>query len=170
MKITLLFVYLFVFYSCSKETPPPNEPPTAPILLYPENGANNIDLPITFAWIASTDVDGDEITYAFYIGTSETNLSLKQTGIKLTEIEINDLDRRTDYYWKVVATDIIGNEITSEINTVNDINHSLRRTQRSFVREIQMAQYFFFGADEDNEGNQIPYECQPDCDGNGGGA
>lgn len=49
-------------------------------------------------------------------------------------------------------------EIASEINTVNDINHSLRRTQRSFVREVQMAQYFFFGADEDNEGHQIPKE------------
>ena len=49
-------------------------------------------------------------------------------------------------------------EITSEINTVNDINHSLRRTQRAFVREVQMAQYFFFGAEENNENEQIPNE------------
>jgi hypothetical protein len=49
-------------------------------------------------------------------------------------------------------------EIASEINTVNDINHSFRRTQRAFVRDVQMAQYFFFGADVDNENNQIPNE------------
>lgn len=49
-------------------------------------------------------------------------------------------------------------EITNEINSFNDINHSFRRTQRAFVRDVQMAQYFFFGADEDNENNQIPYK------------
>lgn len=49
-------------------------------------------------------------------------------------------------------------EITNEISSVNDMNHSFRRMQRAFVRDVQMAQYFFFGADEDNENNQIPYE------------
>ncbi|MFH1514412.1 MAG: hypothetical protein ABIG42_03025 [bacterium] len=49
-------------------------------------------------------------------------------------------------------------EITNEINSVNDMNHSFRRTQRAFVRDVQMGQYFFCGADLDNENNQIPYE------------
>lgn len=46
-------------------------------------------------------------------------------------------------------------EIASEINTLNDINHSFSRIQRSFIRDVQMAQYFFFGADTDNQNNQI---------------
>jgi hypothetical protein len=46
-------------------------------------------------------------------------------------------------------------EIASEINTLNDINHSFSRIQRSFIRDVQMAQYFFFGADIDNQNNQI---------------
>ena len=46
-------------------------------------------------------------------------------------------------------------EIASEINTLNDINHSFSRIQRSFVRDVQMAQYFFFGADTDNQNTQI---------------
>lgn len=46
-------------------------------------------------------------------------------------------------------------EIASEINTLNDINHSFARVQRSFIRDVQMAQYFFFGADIDSENNQI---------------
>jgi hypothetical protein len=46
-------------------------------------------------------------------------------------------------------------EIASEINTLNDINHSFSRVQRSFVRDAQMAQYFSFGADIDSHNNQI---------------
>jgi len=49
-------------------------------------------------------------------------------------------------------------EITSEMNSVNDIQHSFRRVQRDFVRDVQMAQYFFFGADMNNQNVQIPKE------------
>ena len=49
-------------------------------------------------------------------------------------------------------------EITSDLNSVNDINHSFRRVQREFMKDVGMAQNFFFGADVDNQGNQIPEE------------
>jgi len=49
-------------------------------------------------------------------------------------------------------------EVTSEMGTINDINHSFRRVQREFLKDVGMAQYFFFGADTDNKGNQIPKE------------
>jgi hypothetical protein len=47
-------------------------------------------------------------------------------------------------------------EITSEMNSVNSIQHSFRRVQREFVRDVQMTQYFFFGADTNNQNVQIP--------------
>jgi type II secretory pathway pseudopilin PulG len=46
-------------------------------------------------------------------------------------------------------------EISNNMSVLNDINHSLRRSQESFIRDVKMAQYFFFGATEDNEGNQV---------------
>jgi len=49
-------------------------------------------------------------------------------------------------------------EITSDLNSLNDINHSFRRTQREFMKDVGMTQNFFFGADIDNKGNQIPKE------------
>ena len=49
-------------------------------------------------------------------------------------------------------------EISNDLNSLNDINHSFRRTQEAFIRDVKMAQYFFFGATEDNEGTQIPNE------------
>ena len=46
-------------------------------------------------------------------------------------------------------------EISAEVNRFNDINHAFRRTERTFTRDVRMAQYFYFGASIDNENNQI---------------
>jgi mono/diheme cytochrome c family protein len=40
-----------------------NSPPTAPILVAPENFKTQLALPITFSWNKSTDADGDAISY-----------------------------------------------------------------------------------------------------------
>jgi uncharacterized repeat protein (TIGR02543 family) len=44
-----------------------NEPPTAPVLTFPENFAEGLTLPINFQWDPGTDKDGDPLTYSFYV-------------------------------------------------------------------------------------------------------
>lgn len=47
---------------------PQNNTPSKPTLTYPQDGANSLPTTLTLKWDKSTDPDGDEITYKFYIG------------------------------------------------------------------------------------------------------
>lgn len=51
---------------------PVGSPPTAPVLLSPENGAVDVSVPVTFKWQASTDPDGDALTYELAYATDPT--------------------------------------------------------------------------------------------------
>lgn len=44
-----------------------NKPPTAPVLVKPENGSTIAATDIVFGWKASTDSDGDAITYDLFV-------------------------------------------------------------------------------------------------------
>ena len=88
--------------------PPSNQPPSAPILTAP---ANNLDVvkgkEIDFKWELSIDPDGDELSYDFYFGCSETltneNLveqAILENSYTLIPNKICDM-----YYWRVDAFD-----------------------------------------------------------------
>ena len=49
-----------------------NAPPSAPTLLSPENGATGLGTTVDFEWKASTDANGDTITYDFFICENNT--------------------------------------------------------------------------------------------------
>ena len=46
---------------------PPDAAPSAPELVYPNNGQINLPAEITFKWNSSTDAQGDIISYEFYL-------------------------------------------------------------------------------------------------------
>lgn len=48
-----------------------SSPPTAPVLTSPTNGAEGITASVGFLWDASTDPDGDDVTYDFYLCEDE---------------------------------------------------------------------------------------------------
>lgn len=86
----------------------PNNPPTAPKLISPEEGTELIiGENIVFSWEASTDADGDEVSYDLFLGCSvdflEDDLIVGgqiETGYEYTADK--DCD---EYFWQVEAFD-----------------------------------------------------------------
>lgn len=48
---------------------PPNNPPSPPVLLSPQDGQAGLPSEVSFLWDPSTDPDGDPVTYLFYLDT-----------------------------------------------------------------------------------------------------
>ncbi|BBM88523.1 hypothetical protein COTS27_00204 [Spirochaetota bacterium] len=92
-----------------------NNAPTRPKLTYPLKGMD--DLPringVLLSWEASTDLDGDPISYNVYLSRTEDDIYLEEkTAVIATDIKepshivsAKNLVPRTQYFWKIVATD-----------------------------------------------------------------
>ena len=81
-----------------------NNAPSEVTLNIPNDGATDIALDTILTWQASTDPDGDDITYDIYLGTEDppvTKVSADQTSTTFQ----TTLGSNTIYYWKVVAKD-----------------------------------------------------------------
>ncbi|MDA8993658.1 hypothetical protein N9F74_03505 [Flavobacteriaceae bacterium] len=85
-------------------------------LLQPENEAS-VTLPASgnyeFIWSGS-DLDNDISSYEVYLGTSETSLSLQQSGVVNSSVIVN-LNPATTYYWEVITVDEVGNKSSSGV-------------------------------------------------------
>lgn len=109
---------------CSNNLTVDNIAPTAPVLISPNNGNNTlVDRNVTFTWNASTDENGDAITYWL-------NITLRTCGVPLgcsvlthnivtnnTQNVSIDLDVDSVYDWNVTATD--GTDWTTSADTFN---------------------------------------------------
>lgn len=47
-----------------------NQPPSAPVLFFPDDGQAQVAIPVTFAWGASADPDGQTVIYKLFYSTS----------------------------------------------------------------------------------------------------
>ena len=90
----------------------PNQPPTAPVLLNPADADADVAINAGFTWEASTDPDGDEISYSLMISKDGGQSWSSTQHTKSYGKPAQFLDVNTDYKWKVVAKDAF--EATSE--------------------------------------------------------
>ena len=51
-----------------------NDAPTVPVYIFPENNASGQSVPVEFSWEASSDEDGDSISYALLVGGALNDL------------------------------------------------------------------------------------------------
>jgi hypothetical protein len=96
-----------------KFTTKDNEAPNTPHNPFPANNAQNLSLNINMEW-ECTDPEGDPLTYDFYFGKS-SNPPLHTAGISSKNKLVGGLDNYTMYYWKIIAKDDHGNEISSPV-------------------------------------------------------
>ncbi|MCP4090950.1 MAG: PKD domain-containing protein, partial [Gammaproteobacteria bacterium] len=92
---------------CVKDGNLPPNPPSNP---QPENSSINISQETSLSWTCS-DPDDDPITYDVYFGTEATP-SLVATGISDNFYNVGTLEKPTQYFWKVVARDGHGDDMT----------------------------------------------------------
>jgi len=108
--ITALSTLLWSCGGGGGDTPTPTPPitnnaPTIPTTTYPTDNLLCIDNVINFQWNASTDSEGDVITY--HIQIAKSNLfSPVEHGFNVSgTTKSTTLDIGTAYYWRVKATD-----------------------------------------------------------------
>jgi hypothetical protein len=99
------------------DTPPPpvNNAPTVPTLASPVNNLLCIDNPVECKWNASTDSDGDAITYQIEVAQNSSFTLDKQTFNGTSLAQSVPLVEDIAYYWRVKATD---GEDSSSYSTV----------------------------------------------------
>ena len=93
----------------------PNESPTAPELLYPAEGGEDVPINAVFQWKAASDPDGDELTYELQV-SPDGGVTWGYTAVTdatTAQLE-NFLNMQFTYTWRVKATDPFGGEAVSE--------------------------------------------------------
>lgn len=93
-----------------------NQAPTAPVLRSPTHNATVNTLTPQLSWTASSDPDGDSLTYALYFGTV-SDPGLAASNLSATTYTTGTLAANTTYYWKVGALDSEGNYTESGVWT-----------------------------------------------------
>lgn len=94
-----------------------NEAPTIPELLIPANASQGIDIPVSLSWSASTDPDGDEITYLLCLSSDGQtwNDTITETTVSEASLSSVYISEQSVYYWKVIARDPFGGESESSV-------------------------------------------------------
>jgi len=85
--------------------PPVNKAPSTPTQSAPTNNLLCIDNTVTFQWNASTDPDGDAVSYELQIATGNQfnqNLQTKTSSSISTSVTLN---KGVAYYWRIRAKD-----------------------------------------------------------------
>ncbi len=82
-----------------------NTPPSAPSDPVPANGATDQPRTTDVSWTASTDIDGDDLTYDVYFGKDSLPVAPSVSAQSATTYDPGTLDPHSTYYWKVIARD-----------------------------------------------------------------
>jgi len=111
-KLIYILVLSTLLWSCGGgggDTPPPpppvNNAPTTPTLVYPANNLLCIDNVLDFDWNASTDPDGDAITYQVQVAKDSGFSQIVHTVTESSTLRTLSLEKGIAYYWRVKATD-----------------------------------------------------------------
>lgn len=91
-----------------KPTPPPvaeNKAPLVPTLVYPSANLLCIENAINFQWNASTDPDGDAVSYQIQIAKDNLFTQIVQSISNSSTSRDISLEKGVAYYWRVNAKD-----------------------------------------------------------------
>jgi len=91
-----------------------NLAPLSPLLLFPEDGAENIGSEAEFVW-SSANNDEDEISYSVELRNGNTNEITTFDDVQDTTLLINNLAIGNNYFWQVSASDGVNTPSQSEL-------------------------------------------------------
>lgn len=124
MKNYIFIVVLgLILWSCGGsggDTPPvvvDNKAPSTPTLFYPSANLLCIENAIEFKWNASTDPEGDAISYQIQIAKDNSFTQIVESITNTSTTRDITLDKGVAYYWRVSAKDTKNN--SSSYSAVN---------------------------------------------------
>ena len=92
-----------------------NQPPSQPNLVFPEDGAEEIELEVQFTWEAS-DPENDDIFYTLKLRNGATSEMQEFEIEKDTFFLVENLNLATNYFWQVSAKDEDNDPVESAIS------------------------------------------------------
>lgn len=92
-----------------------NRPPTAPILLSPEDESTENPLEVVFLWTAS-DPNGDELEYTLELRNGSSNEIQRFENLTDTTLTVGSLQLATRYFWQVSASDDVNAPVSSTVS------------------------------------------------------
>lgn len=88
------------------QAPIPDQPPYAPLAVFPDSAAVLPDTqPMVLSWRGGDPDSGDQVRYSVYLDTRFPPVFLRADGLADTSLAVYNLRPGTTYYWKVVADD-----------------------------------------------------------------
>jgi hypothetical protein len=87
------------------EPEPENTAPTAPSQIYPLDNTICIGTDIVFQWNASTDAEGNAISYRVEIAENDSFSPIRNNETSFSESRLISLEKGKAYYWRIKAVD-----------------------------------------------------------------
>ncbi|PHR14821.1 MAG: hypothetical protein COA40_01205 [Aequorivita sp.] len=129
-----------------------NNPPTIPILVSPEDGAEDLPLEVQFIWDAS-DLENDELSYTLDLRNGTTDeMQVFEVG-QDTTYTVGNLQIATKYFWQVTVTDGSNDPVSSIISEFKTL--TFPDNPFTFVKENNGNLVIYSGA-RDPEGGTNP--------------
>lgn len=121
MKKTILYLSLILglVLSCSSgggddpgnpDPDPVNTAPTVPVKVYPLNNTLCIDNNVVFEWNASTDNEGNGISYIIEVSETSDFASLAHNVSSSSTSRVITVEKGKAFYWRLKAKDTKGEE------------------------------------------------------------
>lgn len=132
-----------------------NDIPIAPVLVFPEDNAIDVTIPIEFLWNSSI-TDDDEIEYTFELRNGQTNQVILNQVVQDTTLTVNNLALGVNYFWQVTADDGENPPVASLISSFRTKDGS--GNEFFFVRQINGNSVIFSGTDTSEQNTSEPNE------------
>jgi len=121
-KFLYIAIIGMVIWSCGGDgddppPPPENQAPSTPTTIYPANNELCIDNAVNFQWNASTDPEGDAITYTIEVSENSAFSSITHTQTTSSTSLSISLNKGISFYWRVTAKD--SKDLSSDASSSN---------------------------------------------------
>ena len=128
-----------------------NSPPSIPELLTPADNASELGLNVEVTW-SSVDPDEDELTYKVILRNNKNDEVLTFENITEQRFTFENLAFGTSYFWQVVVSDGVNEEVYS--NTKKFTTSAIPQNRLHFVRLLG-DNHVIYSTDE--EGNNFKF-------------
>ncbi len=126
-----------------------NRPPSAPVLLSPEENEVLPSIEAVFSW-TSVDPEGDPLEYTLELRNDQNNDVLLFEELTDTTLTYSPLMLGAKYFWQVTASDDINDPVISPIGTF-EVMEAPVDNRFLFVRKIGENNVIFSADEEGNE-------------------
>ncbi len=148
-----------------------NTPPSTPVLKQPDDGMEQLMIPVQLSWDTCIDSDGDDVEYDVYVDTDsfpkkKVAKRIDETAVSSEDFNGLKLSEGTTYYWRVVAKDDNGGYAVSEIFEFKTAGDSSNNPEVEWVAIpealIESNEFKFEWAGSDKNGEVEYYEYKKD--------